>query len=185
MEPSTVNCQNCDEPFEEGFEFCPHCGQKTKDELTLGVLFYNTISNYFSFDARFFRSFIPLMFKPGYIAKEFVKGKRLQYLHPAQYYLFVSVIFFFILSFKVNEFNRAADEAFKKGAKYCVVDETSACINDNCLLVDDTLSSLQEFFFLNLIYFLSSPLSLASKTSNKGCLFFAHSNEYVNKSSII
>ena len=115
MEPTNKICKNCETPFKVTYEFCPHCGQKSKEDLTIGVLFYNTISNYFSFDARFFRSFIPLMFKPGYIAKEFVKGKRLQYLHPAQYYLFVSVIFFFILSFKVNEFNRAADEAFKKG----------------------------------------------------------------------
>lgn len=40
--------------------------------------------------------------------------------------------------------NKFVNEAFKKGAKYCVVDETSACINNNCFLVDDTLTSLQE-----------------------------------------
>ena len=97
MEKNMVTCKNCEKEYNDSFEFCPHCGQKAKDELTLSVLFYNTISNYFSFDARFFRSFIPLMFRPGYIAKQFVIGKRLQYLHPAQYYLFVSVVFFFLL----------------------------------------------------------------------------------------
>jgi hypothetical protein len=110
MEPKEVKCQNCEKPFEEGFQFCPHCGQKTNDELTLGVLFYNTISNYFSFDARFFKSFLPLMFRPGYLAKEFVKGKRLLYLHPAQMYLFVAVIFFFIFNF----FNREVREKLDK-----------------------------------------------------------------------
>ncbi len=108
-------CQNCDEDYEEGFQFCPHCGQQTEEDLTVGVLFYNTISNYFSFDARFLRSFLPLMFKPGVVAKRFVEGKRLKYLHPAQYYLFVSVIFFFILSFKVREYNNAANKALKSG----------------------------------------------------------------------
>ena len=93
MSKTIINCKNCEKEFEEGFEFCPHCGQKAKDDLTIGVLFYNTISNYFSFDARFLRSFIPLMFRPGYVARRFVEGKRLQYLHPAQYYLFVSVIY--------------------------------------------------------------------------------------------
>ncbi|WP_299128830.1 DUF3667 domain-containing protein [uncultured Winogradskyella sp.] len=96
-------CQNCEKHYESGFKFCPHCGQKTNDILTLGVLFYNTISNYFSFDARFLKSFIPLMFKPGYLAKEFIKGKRLKYLHPAQMYLFVAVIFFFLFNFYVRE----------------------------------------------------------------------------------
>lgn len=109
-----ILCQNCENEHDIEFNFCPHCGQQTKEDLTVSVLFYNTISNYFSFDARFLRSFIPLMFKPGFIAKKFVRGKRLTYLHPAQYYLFVSVIFFFLLSFKVREYSQAADEALQK-----------------------------------------------------------------------
>ncbi|TDI71568.1 MAG: hypothetical protein E2O86_01630, partial [Bacteroidetes bacterium] len=63
MEINNTTCKNCEREFQEGFEFCPHCGQKAKDDLTMGVLFYNTISNYFSFDARFFKSFFPLMFR--------------------------------------------------------------------------------------------------------------------------
>ena len=50
MRTEKINCKNCDQLFEMGFQFCPHCGQKTNDDLTIGVLFYNTISNYFSFD---------------------------------------------------------------------------------------------------------------------------------------
>ncbi len=74
MESNQINCQNCEQPYKEGFNFCSSCGQKTNEELTIGVLFYNTISNYFSFDARFLKSFIPLMFKPGYLAKKFLEG---------------------------------------------------------------------------------------------------------------
>lgn len=113
MEKHLVNCPNCEKEFEEGFEFCPHCGQSAKDELTLGVLFYNTIANYFSFDARFLKSFIPLMFKPGFLAKKFLEGKRLLFLHPAQMYLFISVIFFFLYSFNVREAVQEVDEKFK------------------------------------------------------------------------
>ena len=98
MKKKLVGCKNCEEKFDDHFQFCPHCGQKAKDELTIGVLFYNTISNYFSFDARFFKSFLPLLFKPGYLATRFIQGKRLLYLHPAQLYLFISVVFFFLLS---------------------------------------------------------------------------------------
>lgn len=115
MKKNREICKNCEEQFEESFAFCPYCGQQAKEELTVSVLFYNTISNYFSFDARFFKSFIPLMTKPGLVAKRFVEGKRLKYLHPAQYYLFVSVVFFFIFSFKVREYNNSANEALKKG----------------------------------------------------------------------
>jgi hypothetical protein len=114
MENNHKACKNCEEEFQEEFEFCPYCGQKAKDDLTMGVLFYNTISNYFSFDARFFKSFLPLMFRPGYLARKFVEGKRLLYLHPAQYYLFVSVLFFFLFSFQAREYTRQLDGVLKK-----------------------------------------------------------------------
>ncbi|WP_052172430.1 DUF3667 domain-containing protein [Psychroserpens jangbogonensis] len=114
-EPS--NCQNCDSIVEKAFEFCPHCGQKTNDDLTISVLFYNTISNYFSFDARFFKSFVPLMFRPGYLAEKFLEGKRLLYLHPAQMYLFISVVFFFIISFSTRELVQEANKMNEKVAK--------------------------------------------------------------------
>ena len=42
MRTEKINCKNCDQLFEMGFQFCPHCGQKTNDDLTIGVLFYNT-----------------------------------------------------------------------------------------------------------------------------------------------
>ena len=114
MESQLDTCKNCEEQFEEGFKFCPHCGQQTKDKLTVQVLFYNTISNYFSFDARFFRSFVPLMTKPGFLPEKFVNGKRLWYIHPAQIYLFISVIFFFIFSFYIRDSRRSIDEAMQK-----------------------------------------------------------------------
>ncbi len=43
--------------------------------------------------------------------------------------------------FNANEF---AAEALKKGAAYAVVDEKAYQINDNCLLVDDGLTALQD-----------------------------------------
>ena len=114
MEKHFIKCPNCEKEFEESFEYCPYCGQSSKDELTLKLLFYNTISNYFSFDARFLKSFFPLMFRPGYLAKKFLEGKRLLFLHPAQMYLFISVIFFFLYSFTVRETVQEVNEQFKK-----------------------------------------------------------------------
>lgn len=126
LEDTTAKCLNCEEPLEEGFKFCPNCGQKTNEILTVGVLFYNTIANYFSFDARFFKSFFPLMFKPGKLAKCFIQGKRLLYLHPAQMYLFVSVVFFFLFSFSVRKQAKNLDEGLAKTfEKSQVIDATS------------------------------------------------------------
>ena len=128
LEQNITTCQNCEKKHNIEFEFCPHCGQQTNDELTVGVLFYNTIANYFSFDARFFRSFIPLVFKPGILAKRFVNGKRLMYLHPAQMYLFISVVFFFLFSFKVREYNANLDKVLQKGFE---TEQSQGSINVN------------------------------------------------------
>ena len=112
---STNQCKNCEKSFDDSYEYCPYCGQEVADNLTFGVLFSNTIDNYFSIDARFFRSFGTLMFKPGVLARRFVDGKRLKYLHPAQFYLFFSVVFFFIFSFNVRKADNEVTQALKKG----------------------------------------------------------------------
>jgi hypothetical protein len=111
----TNQCKNCEKSFDESFDYCPYCGQESADNLTFGVLFSNTIENYFSIDARFFRSFGTLMIKPGVLARRFVDGKRLKYLHPAQFYLFISVLFFFVFSFNVRKANQQVTQALKKG----------------------------------------------------------------------
>ena len=149
MSTDITTCKNCEEDFKSYYEFCPHCGQKAKDDLTIGVLFYNTISNYFSFDARFLKSFIPLLFRPGYVARKFVEGKRLQYLHPAQYYLFVSVIFFFLFSFQVREMNTGLDKVLQSGfeKEAFSTDSLKAKVNDSASIavLQKTLKENQKF----------------------------------------
>ena len=111
----TQSCKNCEKTFDASFGYCPYCGQEKADNLTFGVLFSNTIENYFSIDARFFRSFVPLMLKPGVLPRRFVDGKRLKYLHPAQFYLFISVLFFFLFSFNVRKADSEVSKALEKG----------------------------------------------------------------------
>lgn len=114
MARSLNACKNCLQQFESHYPYCPYCGQKSDDQLTLGILFSNTFSNYFSVDARFFKSFFPLIFKPGYLAKQFVEGRRLLYLHPAQMYLFISIVFFFLFSFISRQQAEIIDNEIKK-----------------------------------------------------------------------
>ncbi len=139
MPKSTINCKNCENSFDCNYKFCPHCGQKSNDKLTVGVLFSNTIRNYFSVDARFFKSFFPLLFKPGYLATKFVEGKRLIYLHPAQLYLFTSVLFFFFFSFKIRNQERAISNAMKNENR---VEKTI----DSIILVKDKDSIITNIF---------------------------------------
>ena len=125
--PEKLNaCINCKQELQFGFEFCPACGQKVEEKLSLRLLFNNTISNYFSVDARFFRSFLPLLFKPGFLPLQFVSGKRKSYLHPAQFYLFISVLFFFIFSLRTREQTRIFDDRMARGIEQTVINDSIA-----------------------------------------------------------
>ncbi len=138
MSNTVKKCKNCEDSFNSEYEFCPYCGMQAEDDLTVSVLFYNTISNYFSFDARFLKSFLPLLFKPGFLAEKFIQGKRLLYLHPAQMYLFVTVIFFFLFSFAtrgtVKDIDEGISDAFKDSE--AVIDEKVAKKKDSLARIE-------------------------------------------------
>lgn len=138
-----VQCKNCDESFNGEFDYCPHCGQESVDNLTFGVLFSKTIEDYFSIDARFFRSFIPLMLKPGVLARRFVDGKRLKYLHPAQFYLFISVLFFFIFSFSVRKADTEVNKALEKGFQADIALD-SIPIKQDSIVAEQVSSALKQ-----------------------------------------
>jgi len=187
MDTKNIICKNCEKEHNESFEFCPHCGQKTKDELTIGVLFYNTISNYFSFDARFFKSFIPLMFKPGILAKRFVQGKRLLYLHPAQMYLFISVVFFFLFAIysrdSVKKFDDVLEKGFKNEAIYefdsipeRIIDTAEINKVKNKLKENNVLTELND----DNIEQLDSILKKSTQSGNNTTLSFDYDKEKVD-----
>ncbi|MEI8074655.1 MAG: DUF3667 domain-containing protein, partial [Bacteroidota bacterium] len=63
------------------------------------------------FDGKFFSTLKYLLFKPAYLSKEYLKGRRTSYLHPIRMYLFTSFIFFLIFfNFYQNEENLKINE---------------------------------------------------------------------------
>jgi rRNA maturation endonuclease Nob1 len=137
-------CKNCEKTFDASFEYCPYCGQEATDNLTIGVLFSNTIENYFSIDARFFRSFIPLMIKPGVLPRRFVDGKRLKYLHPAQFYLFISVLFFFLFASSVREADSKVSQALEKGIDSEIVLDSVVMPEQDSVAIEQARKALKE-----------------------------------------
>jgi hypothetical protein len=88
-------CKNCE--TELFGEFCSSCGQRDKD---LHVPVKELASELFevipSFDERLIRSIKPFLFKPGFLALEYLSGKRKRYISPFKFYFFISFLFFFI-----------------------------------------------------------------------------------------
>lgn len=93
-----VKCQNCG--FEFRGHFCPDCGQEVAEfNRPFGFVIYDFMGNFFAFDTRFFRTFKYLLFYPGFLTKEFFKGKRVRYSPPFRIFVFLSFVLFLLLSF--------------------------------------------------------------------------------------
>ncbi len=104
------HCQNCNKPLLEDEHYCANCGQKALPEkLTLKYFIQEFLSNYFSFDSKFFNTVIPLLFNPAFLSKEFTDGRRIRYINPIQLFVFSSFLFFLVKSFIILKEDPDAD----------------------------------------------------------------------------
>lgn len=91
-------CHNCGTEIKD-FNFCPECGQvNTHKQVSLKEIISDLLGDYFTFDSKFFRSFIPLIKNPGHLTSEYLRGKRATYILPMRLFVFTSALFFFIMA---------------------------------------------------------------------------------------
>lgn len=87
-------CANCHQPVEG--RFCAACGQEDRTYLlSVRDLAMDFFGELFNFDSRFFRSMLPLLFRPGLLTLEYIRGRRQLYFPPVKLYVFISLVFFF------------------------------------------------------------------------------------------
>jgi hypothetical protein len=94
-------CLNCGTHLSEDDLFCSHCGQKRleREDMSFRHLIGDSFLDYFHFDSKFFRTILPLLFKPGWLTLEYMKGRRKSYVEPFKLFLVISVIYFLLLPF--------------------------------------------------------------------------------------
>ena len=92
-----MNCPNCGN--ERSLRFCAHCGQNDRDYIrSLPPLMSDILRETFELDSRVARTVRLLITKPGELSAEFSRNRRASYSSPIRLYLFVSLVFFFLLS---------------------------------------------------------------------------------------
>ncbi len=88
-------CLNCSAVVEG--RFCHICGQENIEPREgFWNMLTHLVFDLFHFDGKFFSTLNYLLFKPGYLSKEHLKGRRASYLHPIRMYVFTSAFFFLI-----------------------------------------------------------------------------------------
>jgi hypothetical protein len=97
-------CLNCGERLGVSFSYCPQCGQANHD-LNIPVRHFveETAEGILHFDAKSLRTIHALMLKPGVVTSEFVAGKRAKYVAPMRFYIFISFLFFLLLSYPSSQ----------------------------------------------------------------------------------
>lgn len=89
------DCLNCGATVQG--RYCHVCGQENVEPKET---FWHMVTHFFyditHFDSSFFTTVKDLLFKPGFLSREYMKGKRVSYLHPVRMYVFTSAIFFLL-----------------------------------------------------------------------------------------
>jgi hypothetical protein len=98
MKPVKI-CANCGSELADGVHFCSQCGQKDHDlNVPLKHLIEEIIEGFLHFDSKSLNTLYKLVFKPGFLTAEFIKGRRVSYVAPVRLYVFISFVFFLLLA---------------------------------------------------------------------------------------
>ena len=88
-----ARCQNCGAVLSG--RFCSACGQRVEHEVhSLGYFIGEAVEDLSHADSRLWRTLVALVFRPGFLTREYFAGRRTRYLPPVRLYLVLSVLVF-------------------------------------------------------------------------------------------
>lgn len=94
----SATCLNCDAVVSGNY--CHHCGQETRTHAPSFAEFaHEFIGHYVALEGRLWGTFTRLLFRPGLLTIEYMRGRRKRYVEPLRVYLTLSILFFALLKF--------------------------------------------------------------------------------------
>lgn len=92
-----MTCINCGNNADG--TFCNQCGQKLQvKRLTFKEGWFDFWARIYGFDGQFPRTFRDITLRPGFAAREFIKGNRARYYGPVGYFFLMITCFLLLLS---------------------------------------------------------------------------------------
>ncbi len=121
------NCLNCGTIVQE--RYCSHCGQEnTEVKESFNHLVRHFFEDVTHYDSKFFITIKDLIFKPGFLTKEYLSGRRASYLHPIRLYVFTSFLYF-LAAFAFSHNNEKREEAVRERMVYIAKKEIADSLN--------------------------------------------------------
>lgn len=99
--PFHTQCENCGTKLDG--PWCHKCGQHDFEfHRSFGHVFMEALETIFHFEGKFFRNIVTLLFRPGRLTVDFNAGRRAAQMPPFRLYIFVSFVFFLVVSIGGN-----------------------------------------------------------------------------------
>ena len=136
-------CLNCENDISEDDNFCPHCGQVNDlKNVSLKQYLSAYFDDFLSFDSRFLNTIVGLVFKPGFVTKNYVEGKRMRYMNPFRLYIQITILFFLVVGiFSTIDNFKTIDEQSYQLIPELNLDQGKANLDD---IKSETLNELRK-----------------------------------------
>ncbi len=131
-------CLNCGASLEG--RYCHACGQENVEpKETVWGLISHFAYDITHFDGKFFSTVKYLLTKPGFLSAEYIRGRRMSYLHPIRMYVFTAS-FFFIIFFSLFNPSWLMRIGPDKEQQYKQLTEASKSLQEELPATKDTLT---------------------------------------------
>jgi hypothetical protein len=95
------HCRNCGS--EAPGEYCPKCGQETRTRLpTFAQFMRDAAGRYVALDGKWWRTLGALIFRPGFLTRQYLAGRRRRFVRPSRLFLVASLLVFAVLRLEVE-----------------------------------------------------------------------------------
>ena len=89
-------CPNCDSATSGNY--CQHCGQETHlHPASAREFLHEFVGHYVAAENKLWGTLTRLLFRPGALTNEYIRGRRVRFVQPLRLYLTLSVLFFALL----------------------------------------------------------------------------------------
>src|SRR5450432_1433146 len=90
------HCRNCG-AIAPG-QYCPACGQETQIALpSVRQVMRDAAGNLVAIDGRLWRTLQALLFRPGQLTLEYLRGRRRHYIRPARLFFVTALLLFAVI----------------------------------------------------------------------------------------
>ncbi len=99
--PAPPHCRNCGSVAAGAY--CPACGQETRARLPTFLQFMrDAAGRYVALDGKWWKTLGALIFRPGFLTREYLAGRRRRYVRPSRLFLVASLLVFAVLRLEVE-----------------------------------------------------------------------------------